>query len=73
MAHPLYAYEERYWQPVDPFLASLVRSAFADESRHVGYGASLVKRALADDAAKRRLVLALCRDATQAMAEIFDY
>ena len=73
MAHPLYAYEERYWQTVDPFLASLVRSAFADESRHVGYGASLVKRALADDAAKRCSVLALCRDATQAMAEVFDY
>src|SRR6185437_12424001 len=33
MAYPLYAYEERYWQPVDPFLANLVRSAFNDETR----------------------------------------
>jgi hypothetical protein len=73
MAHPLYAYEERYWQPVDPFLASLVRSAFADESRHVGYGASLVKEALAANEAKRASVRALCHEATQAMAEVFDY
>jgi hypothetical protein len=73
MAHPLYAYEERYWQPVDPFLASLVRSAFADESRHVGYGASLVRQALARDEARRESVRALCREATLAMAEVFDY
>ena len=73
MAYPLYAYEERYWQPVDPFLASLVRSAFADESRHVGYGAGLVKAQLARDAAKRESVAALCAEATRAMAEVFDY
>ncbi len=73
MAHPLYAYEERYWQPVDPFLAALVRSAFVDESRHVGYGAALIKAALASDSAKKHAVQALCREATQAMAEVFDY
>ena len=73
MAHPLYAYEERYWHSVDPFLAALVRSAFADESRHVGYGASLVKNALADDATKRQAVLELCREASAAMVEVFDY
>jgi hypothetical protein len=73
MAHPLYAYEERYWQPVDPFLASLVRSAFADEARHVGYGASLVRNALAGDAFKRASVKALCDEASQAMTEVFDY
>jgi hypothetical protein len=73
MAHPLYAYEERYWQPVDPFLAALVRSAFADESRHVGYGASLVRATLAEDGARRESVRALCVEATAAMAEVFDY
>ncbi|MEP7262476.1 MAG: hypothetical protein ABI669_14805, partial [Usitatibacter sp.] len=73
MAHPLYAYEERYWQPVDPFLASLVRSAFADEARHVGYGASLVRHALEKDEARRASVRALCNEATEAMAEVFDY
>jgi hypothetical protein len=73
MAHPLYGYEERYWKPLDPYLASLVRSAFADESRHVGLGAHLVKRMLARDQARRRAVVALCREATCAMAEVFDY
>lgn len=73
MAYPLYAYEERYWMPIDPFLASLVHSAFADESRHVGYGAGLVKAHLERDAAKKAAVSALCREATQAMAEVFDY
>lgn len=73
MAFPLYAYEERYWQPVDPFLGSLVRSAYADESRHVGFGAALVKAALQDDPAKRAAVKTLCRDATEAMTEVFDY
>lgn len=73
MAHPLYAYEERYWQRVDPFLAALVRSAFADESRHVGYGANLVKSALAGDPVKRAAVSRLCLEATEAMAEVFDY
>lgn len=73
MAYPLYAYEERYWQPVDPFLGGLVRSAFADESRHVGFGAALVRRTLADDPAKQAQVLQLCRQATVAMTEVFDY
>ena len=73
MAYPLYAYEERYWQPLDPYLASLVRSAFADESRHVGLGAQLVKRALANDPVRRRAVVERCREATCAMAEVFDY
>ena len=27
MAYPLYAYEERYWAPVDPYLARLDRAA----------------------------------------------
>lgn len=73
LAFPLYTYEERYWQPIDPYLASLVRSAAADESRHVGYGAALVKNALADDGVKRKAVLALCDEATGAMTEVFDY
>ena len=39
MAYPLYGYEERYWKPVDPYLARLIASAFADETRHVAFGA----------------------------------
>ena len=49
MAYPLYGYEERYWQPVDPYLARLIASAFADETRHVAFGAALVGAALDDD------------------------
>jgi hypothetical protein len=33
MAHPVYAYEERYWKPIDPYLAQLVRSSFIDEDQ----------------------------------------
>jgi len=73
LAYPLYAYEERYWRPIDPFLASLVHAAFADESRHVGYGAALVKRALDADPARRERVQALCTEASLAMREVFDY
>jgi hypothetical protein len=73
MAYPLYAYEERYWQAVDPFLTNLIRSAFADESRHVGYGIQLINDRLADDPAKKSAVRQLCQEASAAMAEVFDY
>src|SRR5260370_8707011 len=42
MAHPCYPYERRHWKPIDPYLAALVHSAFADETRHVAFGASTV-------------------------------
>lgn len=73
MAYPLYAYEERYWAPVDPYLARLIASAFADETRHVAFGASLVKRALDDDAAARARVQRLTDDARRVMGEVFAY
>ena len=73
MAYPLYAYEQRYWAPVDPYLALLIRSAFADESRHVVYGAKLINSLLQDDSQRKAKVSALCHDATLLMAEVFDY
>lgn len=73
MAYPLYAYEKRYWLSVDPYLSSLIHSAFADESRHVAYGAALIKSLLAGDAARKARVSALCREATLVMAEVFDH
>jgi hypothetical protein len=73
MAYPLYAYEERYWRPIDPYLARLVRHAYADETRHVAFGAQLVRRMLADDPAERARVTHVCRDARVALAESFDY
>lgn len=73
MAHPLYAYEERYWKPIDPYLARLVRAAFTDESRHVAFGAAVVRRLLADDADARGRARRLCADARRAMGEVFDF
>lgn len=73
MAYPLYAYEQRYWQPVDPYLSRLIRSAFADESRHVAHGAGIVKSLLDDDPKRKARVTSLCREATQLMDEVFDY
>lgn len=73
MAYPLYAYEKRYWLAVDPYLSALIHSAFADESRHVAYGATLVKSLLEGDAKRKAKVIALCRGATLVMGEVFDY
>ena len=73
MAYPLYSYEVRYWQPIDPYLAALIESAFADESRHVALGAALVREALADDAAERARVERTLRAARATMREVFSY
>lgn len=73
MAYPLYAYEERYWRPLDPYLSRLVRSAFVDETRHVTFGAHLVKTLLADDPAEQVRVARLCQEARQALREVFQY
>jgi hypothetical protein len=73
MAYPLYGYEERYWAPVDPYLARLIRSAFADETRHVAFGAALVNDALAADPAARARVQRLTDDARRVMGEVFAH
>ncbi len=73
MAYPLYSYEERYWSAIDPYLARLVRGAFIDETRHVRFGAHLVKARLAADPAERARVARLCAEARQALREVFQY
>jgi hypothetical protein len=73
MAYPLYGYEERYWKPVDPYLARLIASAFSDETRHVAFGAALVGAALDDDPQARARVQRLTNDARRVMGEVFDY
>jgi len=73
MAHPLYSYEERYWKPVDPYLARLVRGAFIDETRHVAFGADVVRTLLLDDPARRAKAAALCAEARLAMREVFSF
>jgi hypothetical protein len=73
MAYPLYAYEERYWRPLDPYLSRLVHGAFVDETRHVTFGAELCRSLLADDAAERARVSRMCAEARQALREVFHY
>ncbi len=72
MAHPLYAYEQRYWAPLDPYLARLVRAAFTDETRHVAFGADVVRRLLSEDPDRRAKMATLCRDAARAMGDVFS-
>ena len=72
MAHPLYAYEQRYWLPIDPYLARLIGSAFSDESRHVAFGAATV-RALLDGEGARPRAQAIARQGRRMMGEVFDY
>lgn len=73
MAHPLYSYEERYWKPLDAYLARLVRAAFTDETRHVAFGADVVRTLLRDDPDRRARAAALCAEARLAMDEIFTH
>jgi hypothetical protein len=73
MAHPVYSYEERYWKPIDPYLAALVHSAFADETRHVAFGASTVRALLEGDPGRRAKAATLCAEAGVAMGEVFDH
>jgi hypothetical protein len=58
---------------VDPYLARLIRSAFADETRHVAFGAALVRSALARDAGARERARALTAEARRVMGEVFAY
>jgi hypothetical protein len=73
MAYPLYAYEQAYWRPFDPYLARLVQGAFTDETRHVHFGATLVRELLAQDVEQRARVRRLCHEARKALAEVFAY
>ena len=73
MAYPLYNYEQRYWLPVDPYLTLLIKSAFVDETRHVAFGAQLIKELLKDDVMRKAKVVRLCSEATLLMEEVFEY
>ena len=73
MAHPLYGYEQRYWQPVDPYLTRLIASAFADETRHVALGAATVRAFLGQDAGARARCQKLAWEGRRLMGEVFDY
>jgi hypothetical protein len=73
MAYPVYSYEERYWQPLDPYLSALVHSAFVDETRHVAFGAHTIRVLLAGDPGRRARAASLCAQASRAMGEIFDH
>jgi hypothetical protein len=73
MAFPLYSYERRYWAPVDPYLAELVHCAYADETRHVAFGAELVRELLKNDHAARARAARVCGEARRALGEVFRH
>jgi hypothetical protein len=70
---PLSAFEARFWQPVDPHLAGLIRDADADERRHVAGAVRAVRSIIGDDSARRAQVTARCADARTELAEAFRY
>jgi hypothetical protein len=72
-ASPLSAYEERFWRPVDPHLADLIRDADADERRHVAGAARAVRSIIGDDSARRATVAARCADARGELTDALRY
>ncbi len=73
MAYPLYAYEQRYWKPVDPYLSKLIRSAFVDETRHVNVGIYIANLHAPKSGSGRAGLIRLCHDASLLMNEVFEY
>jgi len=72
MACPLADHEARYWEPIDPFLACLIRAANAGERRHVSLAAVLTARLLVERTDRDRLA-ARCREAVSLLRESFRY
>jgi hypothetical protein len=66
MASPLSAFEARFWEPVDPLLASLIRDTDEDERRHVSDAARIVRTLSNGEAAR------LARKCAEARAELTD-
>jgi hypothetical protein len=73
MAYPLYSHQQRYWRSIDPYLSRLLGGAFADETRHVAFGARIVRETLEGDPNQRLKVARLCRDARALLGESLRY
>lgn len=71
MAFPLYDYEMRYWAPFDPGLVDVIRGAFRDECRHVGFGERAIAHRLARDPAARARVQRVATDLGRKMRDVF--
>jgi len=71
MAFPLYDYEIRYWRPFDPGLAEVIRHAFLDEVRHVGFGEKRIAHTLARDPGLRGRIQRTVTDMGRAMRAAF--
>ena len=72
-ASPLSTFEARFWKPVDPFLASLIRAAGEDDRQHVCQAAEAVRSLIADDPARRMQLATHCQEARASLAEAFRY
>ncbi len=70
MACPLYNFEACYWQPIDPFLAHLIRAAGADEVRHVNRAIALVASL---SPAQRTELSRLCVEVSAGLRDAFRY
>jgi hypothetical protein len=73
MAWPLYEFEVRYWQPVDPYLAQLIRDVADDERRHLMSSGRLVRGLLAESPERRAQVATLCAEGRTQLDEVFRY
>jgi hypothetical protein len=72
MAYPIYRYEIRYWQRLDPGLSRIIQGAFADEVNHVGFGESFVAGAVRSSPKIRDSMTRLCRDGSVLMRAVFE-
>jgi hypothetical protein len=73
MALPVYEFEVRYWQPVDPGLAHLIRAVANVERRHLTDARRLICCLLAELPHRRTRVAALCAEARKELDEVFSY
>jgi hypothetical protein len=73
MAYPLYRYEIKYWERIDPSLSQMIRGAFADESHHVTFGESIIRQHLKGvDPERRNQLRRLIEDFSKLMTEAFE-
>jgi hypothetical protein len=73
MAGPLYRFKVRYWEPVHPAFAALLRQTGADAARHLTRGTDLVGLLLDDMPGRQSGLAALCGESQAALRDVFGY
>lgn len=72
MAYPVYRYEIKYWSRLDPCLARMIQSAFADEVRHVDFGEAFIANEMRRSPEARNRVRKLSADCSALMTGMFN-